>query len=296
MNLWRINIKPDAQKGIDPAHFCIDRSIIGIGWAVPGQVTSKEQYWIEAAKKGFKGKGWKSATNAILNRMVVGDLVWTRDRMQTYFLGRIISDWRFEGSQEYREADIANVRNCDWVRVGPMDEVPGKVLNSFRPSATLQTVSDHTAAAFSSFVFNRVKDVDICYIDRSRPIDILNLLSPDDLEDVVAIYLQFEFRHILYPSTCKNDTAHVEFLLSSQDGSRIGVQVKSGNIPLDRDAYRIFDGTVYLFAACGIYTGQESDNIVCLSPAVIREFVLKHRKLMPGRIQRWLDYADSCAK
>lgn len=294
MNLWRINLKPEAQKGIDPAHFCIDRGIVGIGWAVPGQVANKEQYWIEAAKH-FSGKGWKSATTAMLNRMEVGDLVWTRDRTQTYFLGRIRSDWRYEGAQEYRQADITNVRDCDWVQVGAIDEVPGKVLNSFRPSATLQTVAGPTVAVFSSLVFNRLKTVEIYPADKPQPIDILSLLSPDDLEDVVAIYLQMEHHCILYPSTCKKDTAHVEFLLSSRDGGRIGVQVKSGNVSLNRDAYQGFSGTVYLFAACGVYTGQPHANVVCLLPEVIRQFMFANRKVLPGRIQRWLEYADSRA-
>jgi hypothetical protein len=34
VQLWRINLKPDSKQGVDAAAFCIDRNIVGIGWAL----------------------------------------------------------------------------------------------------------------------------------------------------------------------------------------------------------------------------------------------------------------------
>ena len=31
---WRLNIKTDAEEGIDPYHFCIETGILGVGWSV----------------------------------------------------------------------------------------------------------------------------------------------------------------------------------------------------------------------------------------------------------------------
>ena len=30
--IWRLNIKPDPEEGVDPRMFCIDSNILGIGW------------------------------------------------------------------------------------------------------------------------------------------------------------------------------------------------------------------------------------------------------------------------
>lgn len=36
--IWRLNIKTDADEGVDPRMFCIDRNILGIGWPVDSPV------------------------------------------------------------------------------------------------------------------------------------------------------------------------------------------------------------------------------------------------------------------
>ena len=66
----------------------------------------------------------------------------------------------------------------------------------------------------------------------------------------------------------------------SRDGGRVGLQVKSGSTPLNRDDYRDFDGTVYLFAASGQYHGAASPRCVCLDPAEMRAFVAGHLGLL----------------
>jgi hypothetical protein len=82
-------------------------------------------------------------------------------------------------------------------------------------------------------------------------------------------------------------------LVSLDDGTRIGMQVKSGNVPVDRNAYGTFDGMVYLFAASGKYVGQPNPHCVCLEPDMIRKFLFENKRLMPGRIQRWIDYTQA---
>jgi hypothetical protein len=96
------------------------------------------------------------------------------------------------------------------------------------------------------------------------------------------------------PSTCKTDTMTVECMfVALDDGSKVSVQVKSGQTPLNRDAYGAFDGVVYLFAAGGQYYGEPQVRCICLEPDTIRAFVFENRRLMPGRIQRWIDYAQA---
>lgn len=292
MRLWRINLKPGSEQGVDAAEFCISREIVGIGWRADNQPTTKEDYW-KRAKELYLPKykrGWAAAAKALLYRMAEGDLIWTRNRTGVYFLGRIDGEWRHDVSDDHAKADIVNLRKCRWSRVGTMDNVPGAVINAFRPSATVQCVSDASAALYSEFLFAQLNNSPLPTLKGN--VDVLRLMSADDLEDVVAVYLQTVKRCIMFPSTCKTDTMTVECVFSSlEDGQRIGLQVKSGNTPLSRDGFATFDGVVYLFAACGQYFGQPNNRCICLEPEVIRQFVYSHKQLMPGRIQRWMDFA-----
>jgi len=125
-------------------------------------------------------------------------------------------------------------------------------------------------------------------------IDIFDLLDPDDFEDAVGIYLQVEKKLLIYPSTCKPDTKHIEFVLSSLDGNdRFGVQVKSGKAALNHDDYRDDPYKVFLFAANGKIKGQSHELTEAISPDVIRAFIFDQRKLMPRRIQTWIEYVES---
>jgi len=299
MTLWRINLKPDSKKGIEAAEFCVQQGVVGIGWGI-GQddPKTKEEYWSLAEPHYIKDykNSWPKAAKAVLYRMSPDDLVWTRNPKGNYFLGRITSDWRHVSTPDFQDADIANVRNCNWVDVGAMDNVPGKVVSSFGPSVTVQPVHDHTSELYSMFLFNQLSKSNTYSLPASQTADILNLLSAEDLEDVVGVYLQVQKGCILFPSTCKKDTQFVEYLLwSPQDQKTVGVQVKSGHLSLDRSDYSDFEGVVYLFAASGQYSGCESPHVTCLDPDAVRQFIFDKREALPRRIQRWVDLAKQIA-
>lgn len=291
MQLWRINIKPDSEQGLDATEFCVERSIVGIGWGIGTLPETKDEYRriaAEAHKAGYKS--WLRATNAILDGLCIGDLIWTRNRSAVYYLGRISGEWEYRHGEDYGRADVANVRPCTWVKVGSMDHVPGSVINSFGPNATIQRVTDSSAGLYSSMLFSELRGEELP--KGSAAGDILGLLSAEDLEDVVAIYLQVTRRLVMFPSTCKKDTMTVECVFADLDtGERVGLQVKSGQTAITIEEYTGFTGQMYLFAACGTYCGQPSGNCICLDPEEVRAFALSHRSIMPARIQRWLDYA-----
>ena len=292
--LWRINLKPDSQQGVDATGFCIDRGIVGIGWGLDPAPTTKEDYWQRGRALYKKGRSWSAAANAVLHRMRVGDLIWTRNRQGVYFLGKIAGDWRHEVGPDYLAADIANVRPCTWAKVGAMDNVPGSVINAFRPASTVQRVSDPSAELYSQLLFGDLTGQPFTPPPGKLAADILQLLSAEDLEDVAAVYLQVTRRCIMFPSTCKISTMAVECVFTTlDDNQRIGLQVKSGWTPINQNDFASFDGTAYLFAASGKYLGRPHPNCVCLAPDTIRAFVLENSRLMPGKIQRWIRYAES---
>ena len=240
--IWRLNIKPDAAKGVDPRMFCIERNILGIGWPVVSPVDADtprdwdayynlgmEQYYNE------DDKGWWPAVNAIHNRMKIDDLCWTRDWDGNYYLGRIEGDWEYRSTTDYRDADIVNVRPCTWFPTGGVDSVPGKVLNSFRAGRTVQAVDDETVSFYSRLRYNRLSKEAAYDLPGDLKRDLFALIWPEDCEDIVGIYLQEKHGYRLIPSSCKLCTDKTEFILKTAEGKQAYVQVKQGNVDLNAD-------------------------------------------------------------
>ncbi len=302
MQLWRIHIKPDSDEGIVPVDFCIKEEIAAVGWGISRKPSSKEDYreLVEHEYKKFDEswktwrKSWAAATNAILDRIQLYDLIWTRDRRGNYFLGEIQSDWRYDGSPPYAAADVYNYRKCKWFNVGLMDNVPGSVVNGFNRSAAIQTVTAPSSLLYSQYLFAKLSKKEYKAPTSKSGVDLLQLLHPDDLEDVVALYLQVELGFFLYPTTCKRSTKLIECLfVSTEFDERIGIQVKGGDEPVDRDSFAEFDGIAYLFSASGKYPGKPRDEIHCLQPKVVRQFCLDNERIMPRRVRRWIEFYEA---
>ncbi|MFS0862106.1 hypothetical protein [Fredinandcohnia sp. 179-A 10B2 NHS] len=293
--VWRINIKTASQPDIDPREFAIQNGYIGVGWAVDGECYDWETYMNLAngtyGKKGYKG--WWPAINAVKNKMKVNDLCWTRDNKGVYYLGRIKSDWLYQNSKPFKEADLVNTRECQWIKIGTVDSIPGKIVNSFIPSRTVQRISDATILEFSKYLFNKNAE-EFHYPLESAERDIYSLLSSDDCEDIVGIYLQYKFNYMFIPSTCKSDTMFYEYVLLHKETQKPAtVQVKNGNVPLYIEKYRNENrDEVFLFTSKGPYIGEEQEYIHCLDPVEIREFIVSHRNLLPKKVQVWIDYLN----
>jgi hypothetical protein len=303
MNVWRLNIKPDAQVGVDPREFCFEKTILGVGWPLDEASTEVgwEQYRERAEQKyevGLNDKGWWRALNALHNRMEIGDLVWCRDRKGVYRLGQVTGEWRYVSTREHREADIVNVRDCEWCEVGTEDAVPGKVAQSFALGGTLRRVSDEpddTISTFSKRLYNDCSQSPT-YEVLTPPNDLFTLLGPDACEDLVGLYLQSEEGYGVVPSTCKRSTPYYEFVLHHRStGKKAIVQVKSGTESLSIDDYAELPvDVVFLFTARGSYEGGPIPRVKCLEPVDLKRFACDNKHLMTDEIVRWMDIADCC--
>jgi hypothetical protein len=240
-------------------------------------------------------KKWSDIVKPVLYDIKVGDLVWVRDQATCYYLGRVTGDWEYRAEQEYKDADVINVRRCAWQRVGEMDNVPGPVISSFTARRAVQRVMrDSSALLYSRHLYAILRGEPFVPEPETAKADILELLSDSDLEDVVAVYLQVVKRAVMLPSTCKSDTKAIECVFrSTVDGQRIGLQVKRGGSPICQDVFSSFDGTVYLFQARGCYLGSATPRCVCLVPDEIRRFAFDQRHLMPGTVQKWIDFVTA---
>lgn len=292
-SVWRLNIKTASEEHVDPRQFCLSSGIMGIGWAVDGadKLDWDTYYNLGMVQYYNEGdNGWWPAINAVRNRMSVNDLCWARDWNGVYYLGRITGEWEYKGDEKNLAADIVNIRQCDWKRIGTVDAVPGKIVNSFIPARTLQAVNDDTIMEFSKFLYNSLSD-DFKYTVSGVETDIFSLLSAEDCEDVVGLYLQ-DLGYRIFPSSCKSHTAAYEFVMKHCKTNVTAVtQVNNGSEPLNIDDFASIPGEVYLFTTRGSYVGKPVENVHCISAETIKDYLSKNIPLMPPRMQTWVRLA-----
>ena len=298
MTIWRLNINPEAGDDIDPRKFCIDKRILGVGWQVDKHKPLDWNAYEELGTKEYYDKGdngWWPAVNAIGNRMECGDLCWTRDWNGAYYIGMITGDWEYRTTKEYRDADIVNVRKCEWCRAGNVDSAPGKVVNSFGLGRTVQAVYDDTVEHYSKALYNQLSKTNTYDLPEAPDYDLWSLIGTDDCEDILGIYLQEVCGYRLIPSTCKRATVKTEFILKHAKKGTAQVQVKQGiNININRGDFEYDEENPcdwYLFSTIGEYTGECHERKHCMVPEEMRDFALENPLLMPKRIQTFISLA-----
>lgn len=291
--LWRINLKTDAVAGVDARAFCFENNLLGVGWPVPEDAPTWEQYE-ELSARIYKKV--PVACKTLKQRMKTGDLCWARTVHGEYYLARVDGDWEYRGSAPHRNADVVNVRKCAWVRVGSEASVPGAVAASFGVGKTLQRVASDSALLVSKKRFNERTEGAFTYPVEAQNLDLFALLSYEDCEDLVGLYLQAQFGYSVIPSTCRRDTAGYEFVLVHREtGQEAVVQVKNGAVNLSTTALRSPGRQVFLFTSRGEYLGPRHADVTCLSRGDLLSFAASNRKRLPRRLQDLWDLANPAA-
>lgn len=303
IQLWRIHIRPKGPNNdVDTRQsvaLCRREQVIGCGWGFQGESPPKsvDEYYRRAEKK-FSGRGWKAAANAIISPegrgMKVDDLAWIRDMEGNYYLGRIKGPWIYNHVREFGEHDIVNMRPCDLKKVDK--RIPGVIANRFISRQTVCRIHDKTDTAliFSELAYNEINKGSHYPDIQGKDQNIFSLLSPEDLEDVVGLYLQHERNYMLIPSSRgrRNDTARYEYeLVKRNTGERAFVQVKS-NERLNPDSYRDNDGKYYLFSLGGYRKEEKSSKVETLGRKIIEDFMYQEKRKMPYYIRLWIEYME----
>ena len=296
-NIWRLNIKPgNSSSHQDAFEYCIKNKIIGGGWGLDDgpycsdvksifnnhlnrsiKTVGKDDQWNENTLKPF--------FNA-MNRIQKNDLVWIRNK-GIYYICRIDGEWEYDSNEILNRLDIHNFYHADIQEVGTLDAVPGKVANSFIPSRTLQAIYGDDIKEYSKKVYNsqlgnvmyKVNDISLKYS--------LEMLHPEDLEELISLYLQVEKGYLLYSSTNKIDTQTYEFVMVKNDGShRAYTQVKSGNSDtLDGNDYKelVNPNIMYLYSSKCI--NCDNQFTIRINEDELLRFVKNHESILPRRIK-----------
>lgn len=300
IQLWRMNIKPD---GVDPFSFCKSNNILGFGWRLKdefgNQVVPKDiDDCLNLGREQYGSIGFVKSINAF-KEIGIDDLVWTRYK-GIYYLCRILGKWRFDNKDENYAADVLNVVPVEFVEVGTIENVPGKVVNSFRARSVIQRVrgyyedgeTKNPALDTSMRIYNQITGTDYYEIHHVSREDILDLFLPEDMEEIIGLYLQFKKNYLLYSSSNKIDTETYEFVMISRNGDHLGYpQVKTGKVSLNGNDYIHLTKSgnkVYLFAVSNQYLNVDDPNIIPIRKSEVLDFIYNNKIIMPSRIKIWL--------
>ena len=183
------------------------------------------------------------------------------------------------------------MRPCDLHKVDK--RIPGAIINSFVSRLTVCRIPNETALIFSMLAYNDISGKNFYADTGSRESDVFSLLSSEDLEDVVGLYLQHERGYMLIPSSRsrRNDTARYEYeLVHRETGKRAFVQVKTGKERLNPDNYVDSDGRYYLFCTGGYKREENNAKVETLKKKEVEDFMFNQKVKMPYYIRAWIRY------
>ena len=292
-------------------NYCLTKGRLGCGWpAKLAHCSSIEEYeeyvekmfhkpkklktLSEAEQKQEKikhpysnHKSWKTTVNALKN-MKKGDLCWTLGENGKYYLGEIEDDKTTivdSSTCEYTEyPEMGLFRKCKW-HPYELDQTPGKVIASLIQGGTLHQI--YNVTEYSKHLIHPQND------ETNKKIDFYALLHPDDLEDLLGLYLQSKGYYI-FPSTNKRGTELFEYILVQKDTKkRAVIQCKIGDDEISDENIKIFikDYQNYdVFIATvkdKVYLGE---NIETIKMKTLKKFAKDNEEILPLRIKNFLNW------
>ena len=291
--VYRIHIRPESATIQNPFDFCKKNNILGIGWRLDEKNLEKfkeesnfENYKKLVLEQYNKDNGLKKVINCY-SEIEKDDLIWARDRDNIFYICRVIEKWQYDYKDDNEKNDIYSYFPVEYIKVGTLEEVPGKIINSFRASATLQRIHGENIVEMTKKIYNKKSNNKL--YETKKIEDFLNFLLPEDVEEIVSLYLQLEKNYLIYTSTNKIDTAKYEFVMISRDGKeKCCIQVKTGNITLDPEDYiNLTENNDK-----GKYKRENINNIICLKKEEILDFIKNNKEILPSRIKYWMEEVE----
>jgi len=316
------NLFADEDDRDDYQQYCFgkpisDKSIYAIGWAVKAHPNNIKEYediaeqteydTKKGKKKGCEIPKFESTINTI-KQLNAGDFIWTRrPKTGEYWLGKVskeVSDISEEDFyQVYQTTNPSNHDYClsvpceKWVPL-KIDSVPGIVSNSFYGHVICHSSASSKIFNYCQYLYGDIKELTLS-VDSLKKI-----LSPDDEEDLLGLYLQKEKHYLIYPSTNKRGTAAFEYMLAKQENGSIQkaiCQCKMGNTDIeleDFEDYKTFE--IYCVTDEGkvkykgnTYEGDKPNvHVLSLMDLLIWAKKKENIDILPDRIKKYLSNTD----
>lgn len=306
--VWRMHLKPNPKKGNlkDVLNFCCHNNIIGVGWSDKEHefysLEDLNNYCNDLKITEPKTAERLKADIKPITEMIEGDLIWTRsgEDASIYYLCRVGKNlWKDRAvTQSNRDFDIANFVEVEWVKIGGVSDVPGKVVNSLSARRVVQRVND--IETLSKIYWNKSSSSNqFKYeVEKQGWSDFWQDINSDELETLVFLYLQSE-GYYFYKGTVKLNTSKIEGVLVNKfDYHLCFPQVKKNVALLPEDYSHLVENSedkVVLFTTSENYGDKSLESVRCLSKAELESFITKHnnnneKSIFPKNIQRRIEW------
>lgn len=301
-HVWRL--QTITLKG-DISGYCLKNNIAALGWSLLEiEQRNRESITTFDDFEHYADSTFYSDYNSVkrfATEVQAGDLLWIRSKGK-YYLGRFGEDsnWKFVASEEATGLDASNQRNnIKWYSQNEADEsvVPGAISTAFIAGSAFQRIRKSGVFEYSALLYDELscssyyKDIKLDLNEEN----FYSLLSPEDCEDLLCMWLYKEKGYICIPSTNKIATPLYEcVLIDPKTGRHIYTQVKKGKINIDASKYSELDGEVWLFSSEGRVENFSinKNEIYEANPKVLYEFALaeEFENIIPPNIKTWVDF------
>ncbi|MGB0120110.1 MAG: hypothetical protein WBP55_04050 [Solirubrobacterales bacterium] len=128
---YRAPMRPrDRDAGqFDGARFGVENGLVGIGGVISPAPASVDEAVLNALDQ------INQKTSRMISRFASlpdGSLIWTQIDEDSYCLGRLTGQWRYDSSGDAGQAGIVHLRPVEWIPEKiPIEKVPPAVLDSF---------------------------------------------------------------------------------------------------------------------------------------------------------------------
>ena len=264
MNTWKLSIRTDSKVPYEQVlEKCKGTSIIAVGWHHAYHDHHPKS--LERAKELVRGQWgtWPHQLKYLLEKVVPKDHVWVHQNGR-YYLCEVKDDQVLYGrdiDDNFCTFDLGHARRAVWVEV-PDKFVSGRIQRGTIAQRTIQRI--HLSCRereVNQYIFDNLHnnpgwnpEIDEEKLKRSLSnigySDLFSLMTSDDVEDVVAAYLQNK-GWILIKSTCFRSKPTFEFAMRDTKGRSARVQVKSGKRQLPPGKYKQFaddQNLIFLFS------------------------------------------------
>lgn len=304
MNLYRIHLKTDAKTREKLIDYCLHAKSpkIAIGWSYLHELfpNMKSGYDLSEAFKQDKKNNPKGNTKrplACFARLKKDDLVWTRDLSGIYYLCRVTEEPRAECSMDLDIGATASVE------VNKIDtSIPGGIIARFtRPlSPTIETIWDANCIEYSKFIYNKIKGFKKYETDPTFEFDLIKMLPPQDMEELVLDYIQIKYDYYLSKNSVAplSTTVKIECeLFPRKEGlspAVCQVSYQGSGEKFSSDYYQDYvkvGKKVFLFFAEHEYD-EPREGITCITKNEIVDFANQYKELLPPSIKIWIEMCN----
>lgn len=306
MAVWRLHVN---TGGKSIAQYCLQNNVAAMGWSLD-HLTAEERKRIKSFEdyKVLADQIYNDYSSVIrLHDVQPNDIIWMRSADEgKYYFGRVTTESKWFFNESAVSIDAANqLTNIHWhpASIAADEEsVPGAISTAFIRGATFQRIHKEGIEDYSRMSYNMVhkaSDDGFKYPSIDLKLDeekFYSLLQPEDVEDLLSLWLFDKYGYVCIPSTNKISTPKYECVMldpAAEKRKHIYLQVKKGKVDIYASDYKNLNGDVYLLTTEGNVIGaDEYNHIYAVSSTDIYSFAIDPEKanIIPENILFWIKF------